>query len=430
MSYNWQTVTTKSPTLDLAGIAPGLYEIEVVAINGLGVRSDVTSVQQYVSPQANVPLTISGASITPLDETTGLLTWDRTDDVNVTVGGQVIINHSPNLEASDWNYSTEIIPRVSGAQNTAVVPLLQGTYLLKYSSSTGVRSSAAAITTIKPPRPQRRLTVQDVQEDTAGFLGDLTGLNYDAGRGGLVLKYDFDSLALDGNFDGLAELDSLGGVKTSGSYAFDALIDLGAVYDLNLTRRLAVEPFNIITAMDENIAYIDTWGDFDGVDITDANAGLYVRTTESGTIPVLVDSNTAPIDEWPDFDYGSSWSAWRVCTNNLLRGRVFEFKVALTSAQINQNLVVTELGVTAELQQRVAHSTVLTSSSTTYTATFENAFYQAPAVNITPIDLNSGDYFTLASISASGFQLTFYDSGDNPVNRDFTYTAVGYGRRY
>lgn len=73
---------------------------------------------------------------------------------------------------------------------------------------------------------------------------------------------------------------------------------------------------------------------------------------------------------------------------------------------------------------------MLTSSSTTYTATFENAFYQAPAVNITPIDLNSGDHFTLASISASGFQLTFYDSGDNPVNRDFTYTAVGYGRRY
>ena len=429
MSYNWQTVTSDTPAVDLVGLDPGLYEIEVVGINALGSRSAVASIQHNVSPQANVPLSISGASITPLDETTGLLTWDSTDDVNVTVGGQVIINHSPNLEASDWNYSTEIVPRVSGAQNTAVVPLLQGTYLLKYSSSTGVRSSNAAITTIKPPKPKRRLTVQDIQEDTAGFLGGLTGLNYDAGRGGLTLKFDFDSLALDGNFDALDEIDTLGGVKSSGAYAFNSTINLGAVYDLNLTRRLAVEPFNIITAIDYNIAEIDTWGDFDSIDVTDANATVHVRSTESGSTPALVDANTAPIDEWPDFEYGSTWSAWRVCTNNLVRGRTFEFKAVLTSDQLNQNLVVTNLGVLAELQQRVAHSAVITSGTSTYTVTFENAFYQSPAVNITPINLATGDYFNLTSISETGFQLTFYGSGGSPVSRDFTYTAVGYGRR-
>ena len=413
MSYNWQTVTTSAPSIEILNAEPGLYEIEVVAINGLGIRSGVTTLNETVSTQVTVPPNVTGASITPIDESTGLLTWNATTNVSVTVGGSVIIRHQPVMAGASWEASTQIVPNASGAQNATIVPLLQGTYLLKFTTSGGIRSAAVSTTSVDLPAPHPRLVVSSIAEDSTGFTGTVNGLYYSPERGGLTIDGGtlFDTLAPDNDFDALGTLDSLGGVSASGEYLFAASVDLGAIYDANFTRRLAVLPFNVALLFDDNLGDLDTWGDLDGTDVTDTNVLLYVRST-------------------PDDPAGTpTWSEWRICTNNMLRGRGFQFKATAFSEQISQNTIVTQVGAITELQQRIERSATLSSGAGTYTATFTNAFYDLPAVNIAPLNMATGDYFTLSSVTSSGFQVAFFNSGGTPVSRQFTHTSVGHGRR-
>jgi hypothetical protein len=360
-----------------------------------------------------VPANVTGVTITPIDQATGLLTWDAVSDVSVLVGGKVLIRHQPVMSGATWESSSQLVPNAAGTQSAAVVPLLEGTYLLKFSTSGGIRSSAAASTVVDLPAPHPRLLVQSIQEDATGYVGTFNGMYYSAERGGLTIDGGtlFDTLAPDANFDALGTLDSLGGVNPSGEYLFAASVDLGAVYDANLTRRLAVLPFNVAALFDDNLGDLDTWGDLDGTDVTDTNVLLYVRST-------------------PDDPSGTpAWGEWRICTNNMLRGRGFQFKAAAFSEQINQNTIINQVGAITELQQRIERSAELTSGASTYTATFANAFYDLPAVNITPLDMATGDYFTLSSVTSTGFQVGFFNSGGTPVSRQFTHTSVGHGRR-
>jgi hypothetical protein len=41
----------------------------------------------------------------------------------------------------------------------------------------------------------------------------------------------------------------------------------------------------------------------------------------------------------------------------------------------------------------------------------------------------TGDYFAIASVTRTGFQVTFRNSAGSAVSRQFTYTAIGFGRQ-
>lgn len=433
MSYNWQQLSTDAPTVEIANIDPGVYEIEVIAFNGLNEKSNVAKLRQIVAPQEYVPEAPTNVSITPIDEFTALLSWDQSTDSRITVGGKVLIYHEPVLSGGDWDHSTELLKNVSGAQATASVPLLEGTYLIKFSTAQNVRSNTAGRTAIRLCEPDPTLLLSAIEEDTTGFTGAKNSTDYDISKGGLILSINtlFDSFAQDEDFDALSSIDVTGGAATKGEYIFSQVVDAGHVYDVSLTRRLRVEPYNIATVFDDNVAEIDTWGDFDGADVTDANAALYVRSTDQNPNPVNFDSFAGNIDTWSEVDYGFAiWDEWRICTNNLLRGRGFQFKAVLTSEQANQNLVVIDLGVTAKLRQRIERAaSPIISGTSTYTVNFVDEFYSAPSVAVTPLQTSTGDYHTITTPTASGFQVSFFDSLGNPVSRVFDYTAVGYGRR-
>ena len=71
--------------------------------------------------------------------------------------------------------------------------------------------------------------------------------------------------------------------------------------------------------------------------------------------------------------------------------------------------------------------------------TFANRFFtgtasllgtdsRLPSVGITAQNMQSGDYFTVSSVSATGFSVNFYNSSDTGVSRNFNWSAVGYGK--
>lgn len=434
MDYNWQSLKTSSASAEIPNLVAGEYEIEVIAYDALGRASSASSLRQIVAPQQKVPLSPTGVSVVPVDEFTGILSWDRSTDIEVTIGGKVLIHHQPVLSGASWDYSVELIKSVAGGQSSVTVPLLEGTYLVKFSTAQNVRSTNPGTSTIVLPEPTPHLIISTIQEDAGTFPGNKEGILYDAIKAGLVLSVGttFDTFSPDGYFDNLPSLDYIGGVNSVGQYTFDGTVDAGAICDVNFKRKIVVEPYNIATLFDDNITTLDTWGDFDGTDTTQANAAVYVRASDSAPTTNLIDSYTALIDTWSDFDEAfAAWGEWKPCTNTLMRGRIFQFKAMLTSEQQSQNLVVKELDIIASLRQRVEHSTSsIASGATTYQVNFANGFYSAPAVVVTPVQSYEGDYHTISSISASGFQIDFFDNTSTAVSRTFNYMAVGYGRRY
>ena len=94
----------------------------------------------------------------------------------------------------------------------------------------------------------------------------------------------------------------------------------------------------------------------------------------------------------------------------------------------------------AELERRTESSEEAVASGTSAKAiTFENRFFtgtasllgtnsKLPSVGITAQNMQSGDYFTVSSVSATGFSVQFFNSSDAGIDRNFNWSAVGYGK--
>ena len=51
-----------------------------------------------------------------------------------------------------------------------------------------------------------------------------------------------------------------------------------------------------------------------------------------------------------------------------------------------------------------------------------------PSISITAQTMASGDFYEITSISGSSFIIKFKNSSGTVVSRNFSYSAVGYGR--
>ena len=71
--------------------------------------------------------------------------------------------------------------------------------------------------------------------------------------------------------------------------------------------------------------------------------------------------------------------------------------------------------------------------------TFDKAFFTGtaslggtnaylPSVGVTVLDLGANERVNVSSVSSTGFNVDVLDAGGSNVNRNFIYSAVGYGR--
>jgi hypothetical protein len=412
---NWTSSTQRRPDYEIPDVTPGRYEIKVYSISA-NLRSSAQPAEltkQAVGKTAP-PATPTGISIIPNSDTTAILSWDRSTELDVLLGGKVIIRHSTLSTGAVWQDSQDIVSAAAGSQTQKQVPLLEGTYLIKFEDDGGRRSAAAATAAVDLPTPQPRFLVQSYREDQESppFSGNVTDMVYSAELDGLILSLGklIDEYATDGNWDGLGTIDSLSSGSGSGEYEFGTTYDFGGVYDVNLRRYFVTRPYSPSNLWDDQLDLIDLWADIDGDVLDQVNATLYVRSTSD-------DPGASPV-----------WSEWSEFVNAVKRGRAFQFKTEATSLSEDQNIVIDELGAELELQQRTETSGSITSGASTYSVTFANAFYQAPAVGVTAYNMATGDYYAVTSQSRTGFSITFYDSGANVISRDFSYTATGYGK--
>ena len=404
---NWTSVDVKrAKQYEILDTRVGDYQIEVYSVSASGLRSpNPAQLKPFKAIGKTAPPgQVTGISLLPVDEATALLKWNRATDLDVILGGSVLIRHSKLATGAEWKDGTPIVGPVSGDQTSIHVPLLAGTYLLKFRDDTGNDSPNPSNwdptrTEIEAPTPSERDAVHTLTEHTGNvpFFGPKVNTIYDATLGGLRLT----------------ESNSV--VASTGQYTFNQAFDFGQIYDVNLKKDIKTSTYSNNELWDSRTDLIDTWGVIDGtgnLKPDKCDAALYVRTTN-------VDPNDVT-----EADMGP----WREFSNVLVQARVFQLKLVLTSEDTTQNIVVSELGATLELQARTESiSTAVTTGTSAYSVTYAHGFKSAPNVVITPTSQQAGDYFTLANITRTGFQVTFKNSGSN-VARSFLWSASGFGK--
>ena len=189
------------------------------------------------------------------------------------------------------------------------------------------------------------------------------------------------------------------------------------------------EGFYSGSLFDDRTALIDTWTDFDGASATNVNAELLVAQT-----------STAPSgSSYADSDF--SGKTFNTFMNGSFTGRGFKFKLILTSSDPAQNIKVSELGYSATFQRRQEQSaTAIASGGGVKNITFDKPFFTGtstllgansnlPSIGITALDnITSGDYFQVTNISATGFSVHFKNSSNASIDRNFNFSAVGFGK--
>ena len=407
-NYTSRTVEG-SKSYEILDTVAGNYQIEVYSVSASGLRSTLPTQPQepffIAVGKTALPTNVSGVSLLPIDQSSAILSWNRATELDVLLGGKTLIRHSSLTTGAQWKDAQEIVVAAAGNQTQKIVPLLEGTYLIKFEDDGGRQSPAPGSqdsdwnntrVTTNLPAPQERLVVGSVDEHTANFTGSKTNTVYDSTLDALTLTVTNNASV------------------SSGQYEFTNSVDLTQVYDVNLRKILKASNFILNSLWDDRTDLIDTWGYIDAVggltEATACNAAVYVRATN-------------------DNPSGSpTWSAYKEFSNVLITGRAFEFKALLTSNDTNQNIAVTQLGATLELQGRTESiSTPVTTGSQQYTVSFTNPFKQTPQVVVTPTNQQSGDFFELANISRTGFQVTF-KNGSSAVARSFVWAASGFGK--
>ena len=195
-------------------------------------------------------------------------------------------------------------------------------------------------------------------------------------------------------------------------------MDLGAVYDVNVgTQRVATT--QVVAGTD----LIDSWSVSPTLEASVDNRPLWDGTTDLALITTSVRTT-----QQDPASGSATWTDYNVFTNAKYKARGFQVKASLKSNASTGDTGGTqfkflEMKTNFDLSER---DELGQKTSSTPAFTYTNRFYEAPTLIITPMNQGGGDYFTITSATATGATVTFYNSSNNVVTRNYTYLARGY----
>ena len=419
---NFTTVTVQGTTFDILDAKTGNYQIQVSSISSTGILYSEPALANYtVAGLGAAPSDVRDLSAIATSEDMLILTWRQASELDVQIGGRVIIRHDPrDLASAEWNSSNDVVQAVAGSSTQKQVPLLPGTYFLKFEDFLGNRSTNATGIEMVLPEPESRIAAKTWAEQSLAtpFSGTKTNCAYDAGETALVLTPDiyvapdyWETIYCAGD--------------CGAEYQFQDTFDLGDAYDFRIRRYIVSRPLVFSLLFDAISGSFDAQsGFFDGTVADQINVATYVRTT-------LDDPAGSP-----------TWGPWTEFVSGMIRGRGVQLKAIFTTETELIGVAIDELGATLELTRRVTTSTTTqtSSSSAVTTITFPNAFYKAvtvgdpyynllPSVGVTALAIGANTHAEITNLTRTGFNVEFLQGGSRQV-LDFTYNAVGYGRAF
>ena len=419
---NWVNEVVFRPDFEILNTEAGTYEFKVYSFNA-ALKLSVTSSDLTFNAvgKTEAPSDVQNLTMEPVTNKLIRLRWTESTDPDVIHGGKVYVRHSNKTDGSGtFQNSIDLIEALAGNTTEAVVPSLDGEYILKFRDDQGNFSTGETSVILDLPDLIDSQQILSDREDTDSTPFGGTKTNVAVSAGALQLT------------DPSANL--------TGTYDFATTLDLGAVFSLNLQRVVqsigfTVGAANTIDALIPTGTFWDDYaqnGNFDGPAINDVSASMAVRTTEDNP------SSGSP-----------TYTQFNTFANGTFKGRGFQFRTTLKSESVAHNISIQQLGITAAFESRTERSYV--SGGTTSTAplssgtsssgldvTFGKPFFTGtsslggvnaflPSVGITIQGAASGDYFELSNVSGTGFNIKV-KNGSSFINKQFTFQAVGYGK--
>lgn len=308
--------------------SPGIYDFRVAAVNTLLVQSLYSQVSGITVRGLTVPpADVSGFAVRVVSGQ-GMATLVQSSDLDVRIGGRLVLRWSPLTSGATWNDGSLLSPDGWPGDSVSVfAPLLPGTYMAKFRDSTGNYSTNAASFVVTEAHMTGFTTLGTATEHPA-FTG--VKVNVAAVDGGIQLVGAtlWDDLPA---IDSVDTIDAAGGIVPSGSYTFANRIDLGSVVTVRLFPNIKGFGLDTEDLWDSRTDPIDSWGLVDGGVIEDAEAALEVRLTDD-------DPAGAP-----------AWGPWHALPGQAdYAARAFEFRVQFSSGNVVHNRKVTEIAVAAK----------------------------------------------------------------------------------
>ena len=407
-----QTITVPSP--DTGGDTPGTTDPDVDPVS---LPPDPINVSIQASSKDEVILRWGSPSA-----------WGgNTSDLTT------IIRHSSKTDGTGTWADSTLLREVQTNTDSVVLPLIEGEYMVKFKDRDGNKSANETSATIDLPDniPRLNQTVRREDTDSPPFQGQKDKVFYSDEHDALILDgtdyWDEQS----GNIDDWASIDFLGTLNSSGTYFFNNIVDLGAVFTVIFKRTLTTRGLLPNDTIDDRTTNIDRWSDFDGALADETTANIYFRTSNDAPSDddiITEDSDQLLLEDGDKIMQEStqSYGVWTPMESGRYTGRVFQFKVDLSSTTTDQTPMVDELGYTLQFESRT-ESDSMASGAGAKAVTYAQAFYQAPKLGITANNLATGDYYEVTSESRTGFTVHFKNSSGTSQDRNFSYLANGYG---
>ena len=421
---NWVSEIVFRTDFELLNTESGVYEFKVFSYNAaLELSATSTDLNFNAQGKTTPPSNVANLTMEPVTNKLVRLRWNRSTDADVIHGGRVYVRHSNLTDGSGtFQNAVDLITALAGNTTDAVVPALEGEYILKFQDDGGRFSQGETSIIMDLPDLIDAQTVLTQRED--------------------LLSTPFSGTKSNTTFSNIASALQLTNPASNatGTYEFASVFDLGGVFSLNLKRTIRSVGFNIGSDIETLIPAGSFWDDyavdnnFDGAAADEANTQIQVATSESAS---------------------GSFGAFNNFANGTFKGRRFKFKLILETTNVSQNMNVQQAGFLAEFESRTEQSyqtggstsTLPQSSGTSSsgkTVTFGSPFFVGtsstqgganaflPSVGITIQNAAGGDFFTVTNVSGTGFTVTIKNkdiSGNETfVNRTFTFSAVGYGK--
>jgi len=453
---NWVTVFTSNNSIDIdKGLVPGkrLYaRVKAIGPEPDRRQSGNVFVNRVIGPGGTsddqdglttvvLPPDPEGVTIEVISAEQVILRWSSTASGQKLEGFVAHIRHSARTDGTGTWPNSVLLRKIEARTTHAVLPLLNGEYLIKFVNAEKQRSTNAVSAIVNVPNAQPKYNYEVAREDASPgeFPGQKNNVFYSDVYDGLIFDGDasFDVLSsIDGFTDNID--DHFGTQALSGEYIFQKVVDLGAKYSVRLLRTLSVRGLYKSDLIDDRTELIDTWSDFDGEIPDSVNVEMYFRKSDlaaTDSVSVKEDGDMLQLEDGDGIQRQSDlvFEDWIPLENNAYVGRSFQFKAVLTSDHVDQTPLIDQLGVAVELERRTENSGQIRSGYGTRSITFEKPFYTdadtAVSVGITALNMQEGDYFEMTEPTSTGFDITFKGTfdGDVFVDRFFSYTAIGYG---
>jgi len=400
---NWvELPRTTSTSTTVQDAQTGAYSVAVRSINALGMISGPLSFTGDVLGKVAPPAAVANLQL-QIQTGTGLMSWNTATDLDVRLGGKVVIRHSTS---SSPTWSTAIpLAEFAGSSTSGTVPLLAGTYLAKFEDTSGSQSTTATLVVTNAPTVlQYNVVLTDAEEPT--FAGMKAGVEVSGGK--LLLSSS-------STWDVIADMDALvtaidGGTVESGVYEFAAPIDLGGVYSCRVTADLGVSTYDLDNIVD-GWTSVDALADIDGGIAGDsADVRVYISTTQD-------DPSGAPV-----------WTDWRLFSVGDYLARGYRFKVTVARGSLmSQQVAISRLAITIDVPDRVEGGRLVSVPTGGIDIAFSATFYNTPAIAITADSMATGDYYVLSSKTAAGFNVRFYNSAGTAISKTMDWIAKGFG---